>query len=209
MKIHSSFFKNFGADNNPSRLLWNFAYNSRKNLDIVPSILQHLPKQVVNITYPSGVEVRLGNELTPTKVTFPPSLTWNGFENMWYCVTMIDADAPRFADARLKEMVHWMIVNIPGTDITKGETIAPYVPCAPLKGTGLHRYVFAIYRQPGKVNFLETRLSSGSFDNREGFSSKSFSEMYKLGQPIAYNWFVARWDRNVPKILRKVKHSLF
>jgi len=34
---------------------------------------------------------------------------------------------------------HWLVLNIPGSDVTKGETRKGYVPSAPPKGSGMVR----------------------------------------------------------------------
>jgi hypothetical protein len=69
---------------------------------------------------------------------------------------------------------------------------------------GLHRYVFLIYEQPGKINFTEKRLTNRSGDNRGKFSIRKFAEKYNLGQPIAGNFFQAEWDDYVPKLYKQL-----
>ena len=34
------------------------------------------------------------------------------------------------------EWVHWLVTNIPGTDMRRGETMVEYVPAGPPPGTG-------------------------------------------------------------------------
>lgn len=53
-----------------------------------------------------------------------------------------DPDAPSRADPTWREWRHWLVGNIPGTDISKGEVLSEYIGAGPPKGTGLHRYVF-------------------------------------------------------------------
>lgn len=36
--------------------------------------------------------------------------------------------------------IHWMVVNVPGADVDKGDTIAEYNSPTPAKGTGAHRW---------------------------------------------------------------------
>ena len=52
-----------------------------------------------------------------------------------------DPDAPSRKDPKYREWRHWVVVNIPGGDVSKGEVCAEYVGAGPPKGTGLHRYV--------------------------------------------------------------------
>lgn len=53
-----------------------------------------------------------------------------------------DPDAPSRKDPKWREWRHWLVVNIPGTEIAKGEVAAVYVGSGPPKGTRLHRYCF-------------------------------------------------------------------
>ena len=52
-----------------------------------------------------------------------------------------DPDAPSRKDPKYREWRHWLVVNIPGGDVSKGEVCAEYVGAGPPKGTGLHRYI--------------------------------------------------------------------
>lgn len=73
-----------------------------------------------------------------------------------------------------------------------------------LTGTGLHRYVFLIYKQNGKLTFDEPRLTNRSGDNRGCFKISKFAEKYKLGNPIAGNFYQAEWDDYVPILYKQL-----
>ena len=55
---------------------------------------------------------------------------------------LLDPDAPSRADPKFREWRHWLVVNIPGSDVAKGEEVAAYIGSGPPEGTGLHRYVY-------------------------------------------------------------------
>lgn len=97
-----------------------------------------------------------------------------------------------------------MVGNIPGGDISKGETLSAYVGSGPPEGTGLHRYVFLIYKQSGKLTFDEQRLTNTSGDNRGCFAIKKFADKYKLGDPVAGNLYQAQWDDYVPILYKQL-----
>lgn len=69
-------------------------------------------------------------------------------------------------------------------------------------GTGLHRYVFLVYRQPGKLVFDEKRLTNKSVDGRASFKISKFAEKYNLGNPIAGNFYLAEFDDWVPQLYK-------
>lgn len=98
--------------------------------------------------YPSGVSADLGNELTPTQVKDKPTLTWDAENGAYYTLLMIDPDAPSRQNPKFREFRHWLVMNIPGTSINKGDEVIGYISSGPPKNTGLHRYVFLIYKQP-------------------------------------------------------------
>ena len=56
------------------------------------------------------------------------------------------------SDPKFREWRHWTVVNIPGMNINAGHLAAVYVGAGPPKGTGYHRYVFLLYKQPSTIN---------------------------------------------------------
>lgn len=115
---------------------------------------------------------------------------------------VIDPDAPSRNNPKFREWHHWLVVNIPSTDVSKGEELSAYIGSGPPKDTGLHRYVYLIYKQPGKLTCDEKRLPNTSGANRGGWKARAFVEKYNLGNPIAGNFYLAEFDDYVP-ILQK------
>lgn len=50
-----------------------------------------------------------------------------------YC---LDPDAPSRKEHTYREWHHWLVGNIPGNDISKGETLSAYVGSGPPPDTG-------------------------------------------------------------------------
>lgn len=88
----------------------------------------------------------------------------------------------------------------------KGQTLTEYVGSAPPQGSGLHRYVFLVYKQPFKMSFNE-RLISNRDANRANFSAKNFAYKYKLGDPVAGNFYVAQYDDSVPATQKQLGNA--
>ncbi len=47
-----------------------------------------------------------------------------------------DPDAPSRKEPTYREWHHWLVGNIPGADVNKGETLSEYVGSGPPQGTG-------------------------------------------------------------------------
>ncbi len=71
-----------------------------------------------------------------------------------------DPDVPSRKTNILAEWHHWIVVNIPGNEVSKGETILEYVGSGPPEDTGLHRYVLLVFKQQHKQDFNETKLTN-------------------------------------------------
>lgn len=116
-----------------------------------------------------------------------------------------DPDAPSRKDPKFREWHHWLVTNIPGKDLSKGDVLSDYIGSGPPPDTGLHRYVFLVYKQPSKITFDEKRLTNRSGDGRNNFSIKKFAQKYNLGNPIAGNLYQAAFDDYVPKLYKQLE----
>uniref|UniRef100_A0A1W7RAP7 Protein D3 n=1 Tax=Hadrurus spadix TaxID=141984 RepID=A0A1W7RAP7_9SCOR len=171
---------------------------------VVPDVVDTAPRHVAEIQYGS-LAVNLGNELTPTQVKDPPThISYPTEDGAFYTLCMTDPDAPSRQNPKYREWHHWLVVNIPGTDISKGETLSEYVGSGPPKGTGLHRYVFLVYKQPDRISPDEKHLTNTSGKHRGNFKISKFAKKYKLGHPHAGNFFQAKWDDYVPKLYEQL-----
>jgi len=62
-------------------------------------------------------------------------------------IVVLDPDAPSRKEHTYREWHHWLVGNIPGNDISKGETLSEYVGSGPppetgkIKNTYLHCYI--------------------------------------------------------------------
>lgn len=59
--------------------------------------------------------------------------------------------------------------------------------------SGLHRYVYLVYKQPGKITDTDHgHLTNRSGANRGGFKIADFAKKHHLGNPIAGNFYQVR-----------------
>lgn len=166
---------------------------------VIPDVIDAKPAAALKVEWASGVHADQGNELKPTQVKDQPKITLDGLTkaDKLYLLAMVDPDAPSRKEPKLREIAHFMIANIPGSDITRGETVFEYVGSGAPQGTGLHRYIFLLYEQKARLTGL-TRTPKTSRQGRVNFSMRKFAEEHNLGQPIGANFFQAQYDDYVP-----------
>lgn len=133
-------------------------------LHLTPDILSYGlagDTPIPNVSWKSGAVATAGNELKPADVQEAPTVQWDGAEEHHsYVIVMTDPDAPTRSDPRFREWWHWIQTNIPGPALKAGKVSEgtehwTYVPPGPPEGTGLHRYVFLIYKQKSKKQKFE------------------------------------------------------
>ncbi|XP_038217553.1 phosphatidylethanolamine-binding protein homolog F40A3.3-like [Zerene cesonia] len=177
------------------------AFQSSK---IVPDVIPSPPAKTITLKYPSGAQAQLGNELTPTQVKDQPTVSYEADPNAYYTLVFTDPDNYDGPELVYREWHHWLVVNIPGSDVASGEVLSGYIGSGPPEGTGIHRYVYILYKQPKKLSFDEKRLSNKSIEGRAAFSTKKFAEKYNLGTPVAGNFYRAQFDDYVPLLYKSL-----
>ncbi|VVD00619.1 unnamed protein product [Leptidea sinapis] len=171
---------------------------------IVPDVIPSAPTKSITFKYPSGAVAQLGNELTPTQVKEQPSVSFEADPNSYYTLIFTDPDNYDGPEKVYREWHHWLVVNIPGDKVADGEVLSGYIGSGPPEGTGIHRYVYIVYKQPGKLTFDEPRLTNKSIDGRAMFSTKVFAQKYNLGAPYAGNFYRAQFDDYVPLLYKSL-----
>ncbi|KAH7720065.1 OV-16 antigen [Aphelenchoides avenae] len=151
---------------------------------VVPDVLPVAPKEQAYVRYDSGAQARLGNVIQVSDARAQPKVLWPVDDaNAFYTLMMVDPGAVRGTPRA--NALHWIVVNSPGTDVSKGQTLGYFGP-APPYGDGYHRYVQLVYKQTGLISAtaLNDPGLSGPFD------VVAFAEQYLLEQPpVAGNFF--------------------
>lgn len=169
--------------------------------ELVPDVIDAPPPSILEVQF-GILSVNHGNILTPLDVRSPPThLSWAVDYGAFYTLLFIDPDAPSRKEPSLREFLHWMVGNMPYFNPNAGETIAGYISSAPPEGTGLHRYTFLMFKQPGKIVFDEPRLPNTTFAGRPGFNTREFVSKYRL-QLVAGNFYQAGYDTSVDELHR-------
>ncbi|KAK3595327.1 hypothetical protein CHS0354_004482 [Potamilus streckersoni] len=177
-----------------------------KNDGVVPEVINEVPPKLLQVQYGS-IDVLPGMILTPAWVKDPPTVEYQGEDGAYYTLIMLDPDAPSRMNPVSREWQHWLVTNIPGSDIKQGQENTEYVGAGPPKGTGLHRYVFLLYKQPqGKMKFKGLpKLTNHSGMGRAGYNVQRFIATYGLeGNLVAGNFFKAKYDDYVPTLYKQL-----
>lgn len=173
----------------------NFVVDSFKKDGIVPDVVDVAPTKYLHVKFPTGVEAKLGNTLTPTLAQYKPHVTWKAQKGALYTLLFVDPDHPSRADG-MGEVRHWMVVNIPGNNVNKGQTVFEYIGSAPDPESGPHRYIFLVFKQENWITTNQYFADDTSTD-QEGrlfTETRELIQMYNLGDPIFGNYYLAEFD---------------
>lgn len=55
---------------------------------VVPDVIDKLPKSILQVSYSGGLKVEVGNELTPTQVKDKPQVQWDAEAGAYYTLCM-------------------------------------------------------------------------------------------------------------------------
>jgi phosphatidylethanolamine-binding protein (PEBP) family uncharacterized protein len=104
------------------------------------------------ITYSNNIKVISDNiiNLSRNSTADTPTIDFGNKldKNEYYTLIMYDPDAPNKIKNRVH--VHWIINNI--QENTKFDTLLDYTGPNPPPGSGVHRYIFKLYKQPNGLS---------------------------------------------------------
>nr|AOP17764.1 CEN1 [Allium cepa] len=137
----------------------------------VKMIVSYGTKQVYN-----------GHELMPGTVCSKPKVEIGGDDmRSSYALVMTDPDAPSPSDPSLREHLHWIVADIPGTtNVSFGREVVSYE--APKPVIGIHRYVITLFKQ-------KSRNTARAPQSRDCFNTRNFAIENGLGLPVAAVFF--------------------
>ncbi|OWF38006.1 39S ribosomal protein L38, mitochondrial-like [Mizuhopecten yessoensis] len=140
-----------------------------------------------------------GNILSPSEVEGNPQVEYDFVPDTLYTLALTAPDS--HLQKNSAEYLHWLVGNIPGDDISKGEELCSYIPPFPVRGTGFHRYVFVLYKQEKKIDFHQDKRP----DNCLSLKQRTFktAEFYRRLEdditPVSLAFFQSEWDESVTK----------
>ncbi|KAI4310549.1 hypothetical protein MLD38_035520 [Melastoma candidum] len=145
-----------------------------------------VPSIRMMVTYYNGRQVSNGHELFPSAVTAKPRVEIQGGDmRSFFTLVMTDPDVPGPSDPYLREHLHWIVTNIPGTtDSTFGREIVNYE--MPRPNIGIHRFVFVLFKQKRRQEIMNLPSS------RDHFRTRDFAIENDLDTPVAAVYFNAQ-----------------
>jgi phosphatidylethanolamine-binding protein len=128
---------------------------------------------MVKFTVQYGQANANGKTLSRRNTASQPDVTFTGEEGKSYTLLMSDPDAPA------KSWLHWLITNIPGeaVNVEEGQVLVKY--SGPSPPSGIHRYMFTLYEQPGGSIMVTAPLERGNFQVGE------FEQHYGLSKLVS------------------------
>nr|UHH90002.1 FT13 [Saccharum hybrid cultivar] len=143
------------------------------------------PTVALRISY-NGRRLINGSDHRPSAVVARPRVEIGGTDfRQSYTLVMVDPDAPNPSNPTLREYLHWLVTDIPGTtDIEYGREVICYE--SPRPPAGIHRVVFVLFQQ----------MARGSIDQppllRHNFCTRDFAVDHGLGAPVAAAFFTCQ-----------------
>ncbi|OAY80767.1 CEN-like protein 2 [Ananas comosus] len=143
------------------------------------------PMVKMYVTYNCNKTVCNGHEFYPSAVAPKPRVEVQGGDlRNFFTLVMTDPDVPGPSDPYLREHLHWIVTDIPGTtDASFGREVVGYE--SPRPNIGIHRFVFVLFQQ-------KRRQSVVAPPSRDGFSTRRFASENDLGLPVAAVYFNAQ-----------------
>ncbi|KAL6650650.1 hypothetical protein ACP70R_009575 [Stipagrostis hirtigluma subsp. patula] len=143
------------------------------------------PTVKMTVTYSSNKQVFHGREFFPSAVESKPRVEVQGGDmRSFFTLVMTDPDVPGPSDPYLREHLHWIVTDIPGTtDSSFGRELVTYE--SPKPYIGIHRFVFVLFKQ-------NSRQAVPTPPSRDCFSTRRFAADNDLGLPVAAVYFNAQ-----------------
>ncbi|KAM0918777.1 hypothetical protein ACQ4PT_008623 [Festuca glaucescens] len=144
------------------------------------------PTVKMTATYSSNKQVFNGHEFFPSAIAAKPRVEVQGGDlRSFFTLVMTDPDVPGPSDPYLREHLHWIVTDIPGTtDASFGKEVVNYE--SPKPNIGIHRFILVLFQQTHRGSVKNTPSS------RDRFRTHEFAKDNELGLPVAAVYFNAQ-----------------
>jgi len=147
----------------------------------------------LDVSFNDTLKIHRGNILHAGQLTTPPTQITYTPPQPDHLTTLIVTNLDSHPVDATKEILHWMVCNIPDGDVTRGDTTMAYLPPVPWKGSGHHRHVFALYSHSEPIS-----VAHGDAGTLSGRTFSSWDCTSSLGlTPVGLSWCQVVWDSSV------------
>ena len=208
-----SYSPSFGWDKTRNILRGKDEKLTFKSDQVIPDVVDTEPMELLTMEYKVDdnkfILNEMGKILSPIQVQDAPyDLKFNGCDkDKLYTVILTDPDARDRIKHEFREWVHFVKVNVKGSDLTNsGDVVIEYVGSGPPQGSGIHRYTWLVYEQEnGKIDVNkcgQKKLGSGGSkgEGRRSWKARKFATDNKLNKLVAGTYYNAEYDDFVPKL---------
>ncbi|XP_052743881.1 protein D2-like [Bicyclus anynana] len=164
---------------------------------VVPQCIPNAPKNKLTLIF-NNKEIEFGTKIHPFETVSASYLAYSANPNVLHTLTIFDPDQPFLYLPFGGQLLQGLIVNIPGMDVQHGDRLGVYVPHIPHPGSSYHRCVYLIFKQLEKIKItVDLRISLST--NLTQFNVYEFAKKFKLGDPIAGNFFISKLGTGEPR----------
>ena len=103
--------------------------------------IKNIPDDMAQVVFKGDLNVKyIGQTIEACKTQEAPEVYYKADNEKLYTVLMIDPDAPTRASPKAKNWLHWVVCNIPGSQLSCGETCVTYSALLKLFGIFLKKF---------------------------------------------------------------------
>lgn len=141
-----------------------------------------------------------GNYILPQDAATVPHVNFKSEPDSLWTLLMTAPDS--HLQDNNKEYLHWLIGNIPGSDVTKGEELCNYIQPFPANGTGYHRYVFILFKQEKKIDFSKMKRPKNctSLEDRTFSTLEFYRNLQDEMTPAGLSFYQSEYDDSVKNV---------
>ncbi|XP_052237079.1 protein D2-like isoform X1 [Dreissena polymorpha] len=177
-----------------------------RNAGIITDVIDDVPGKLLLASWGSK-NLYPGDKMRPREITKEPSIRYDTETGGFYTLACVDPDFPSRAhpDPHESPVLHWLVVNIPGNEVQKGQVKAAYIGAGAPEGSGFHRYVFLLFKQTaGKMDFSTLKhIPNNKAEGRRRFNARDFAAKHSLVL-IGGNFVEAEYDDSVPELHKQL-----
>ncbi|XP_065216890.1 26 kDa secreted antigen-like [Planococcus citri] len=173
--------------------------------EIFDDVIHAMPEKCLKVTMNHG-DLIPGQRLNLLEAWDQPNITYEADPkhlhtlflscNSKYIPFSSESQSQNDVTKAQREISKWLIINIPGNNISAGTSLYKYTPPSRHHQKQIvDRYTFLLYKQRYKIKdeWLPDPVNGDFYSPGEINESYPFAQYYGLGNPIASNFFVMHW----------------